>query len=67
MEVASAAPERGVDRDTENRILARLYGEPLESCPEGLYIPPDALRVFLESFISSGGRNSMSWTFPWRN
>jgi segregation and condensation protein A len=50
MEVASAAPERGVDRDTENRILARLYGEPLESCPEGLYIPPDALRVFLESF-----------------
>lgn len=50
MEVASAAAERGVDRDTENRILARLYGEPLEDCPEGLYIPPDALRVFLESF-----------------
>ena len=30
--------------------LARLYGEPLFSVPEGLYIPPDALEVFLESF-----------------
>lgn len=30
--------------------FARLYGEPLFKVPEGLYIPPDALRVFLESF-----------------
>lgn len=30
--------------------FARLYGEPLIKVPEGLYIPPDALRVFLESF-----------------
>lgn len=30
--------------------FARLYGEPLFQMPEGLYIPPDALRVFLESF-----------------
>lgn len=30
--------------------FARLYGEPLFQVPEGLYIPPDALRVFLESF-----------------
>lgn len=30
--------------------LARLYGEPLLSCPQGLYIPPDALRVILERF-----------------
>ena len=30
--------------------LALLYGEPLESWPQGLYIPPDALRVFLERF-----------------
>ena len=30
--------------------LARLYGEPLFKLPEDLYIPPDALEVFLEAF-----------------
>ena len=30
--------------------LAKLYGEPLFSMPEDLYIPPDALEVFLEAF-----------------
>ena len=30
--------------------LARLYGEPLFSMPTDLYIPPDALEVFLEAF-----------------
>ena len=30
--------------------LARLYGEPLFAMPEDLYIPPDALEVFLETF-----------------
>ena len=30
--------------------LARLYGEPLFDLPRDLYIPPDALRVFLEAF-----------------
>ena len=30
--------------------LARLYGEPLFSMPADLYIPPDALEVFLETF-----------------
>lgn len=30
--------------------LAKLYGEPIEALPDGLYIPPDALRVFLERF-----------------
>ena len=30
--------------------LARLYGEPLFKLPQDLYIPPDALRVFLEAF-----------------
>ncbi|HYA65243.1 MAG TPA: ScpA family protein [Burkholderiaceae bacterium] len=30
--------------------LARLYGEPLFSLPQDLYIPPDALEVFLEAF-----------------
>ena len=30
--------------------MARLYGEPLFSMPLDLYIPPDALEVFLETF-----------------
>ena len=30
--------------------LARLYGEPLFALPNDLYIPPDALQVFLEAF-----------------
>jgi segregation and condensation protein A len=30
--------------------LARLYGEPLFTLPQDLYIPPDALEVFLEAF-----------------
>ena len=30
--------------------VARLYGEPLFRIPQDLYIPPDALEVFLEAF-----------------
>ena len=30
--------------------LARLYGEPLFKMPEDLYIPPEALEIFLEAF-----------------
>lgn len=30
--------------------IARLYGEPLFNLPQDLYIPPDALEVFLETF-----------------
>jgi segregation and condensation protein A len=30
--------------------LARLYGEPLLKMPNDLYIPPDALEVFLDAF-----------------
>ena len=30
--------------------VARLYGEPLLEFPKDLYIPPDALEVFLEAF-----------------
>jgi segregation and condensation protein A len=30
--------------------VARLYGEPLFAMPHDLYIPPDALEVFLEAF-----------------
>ncbi|HNM56361.1 MAG TPA: segregation/condensation protein A, partial [Thauera aminoaromatica] len=31
-------------------VLARIYGEPLLELPKDLYIPPDALQVFLEAF-----------------
>ncbi len=31
-------------------VMARLYGEPLFAMPNDLYIPPDALEVFLEAF-----------------
>ena len=34
----------------DNVAVARLYGEPLFSLPRDLYIPPDALEVFLEAF-----------------
>ena len=30
--------------------LAKLYGEPLFTLPDDLYIPPDALEIFLEAF-----------------
>ena len=30
--------------------VARLYGEPLFTMPQDLYIPPDALEIFLEAF-----------------
>ena len=30
--------------------LARVYGEPVNELPHDLYIPPEALEVFLESF-----------------
>jgi segregation and condensation protein A len=35
---------------TDNVAVARLYGEPLFAMPTDLYIPPDALEVFLEAF-----------------
>ena len=31
-------------------VIARLYGEPLAHMPKDLYIPPDALEVFLDAF-----------------
>ena len=37
--------------DTVDTVaLARLYGEPLFKLPDDLYIPPDALEIFLEAF-----------------
>jgi segregation and condensation protein A len=43
----SAPPEPQV---IDQVAVARLYGEPLFSMPQDLYIPPDALEVFLEAF-----------------
>ena len=43
---AAMAPAEVVD----NVAVARLYGEPLFAMPTDLYIPPDALEVFLEAF-----------------
>ena len=34
----------------DQQALARLYGEPMFAMPHDLYIPPDALKVFLEAF-----------------
>ncbi|HUL42084.1 MAG TPA: ScpA family protein [Burkholderiales bacterium] len=31
-------------------VIARLYGEPVLEVPQDLYIPPDALEVFLDTF-----------------
>ncbi len=44
--LVAPAPEELVDQVA----LARLYGEPLFQLPTDLYIPPDALEVFLEAF-----------------
>ena len=44
--VAQAAMPEVVD----HVAVARLYGEPLFALPTDLYIPPDALEVFLEAF-----------------
>ncbi len=41
----SASPEV-----VDHVAVARLYGEPLFAMPQDLYIPPDALEVFLEAF-----------------
>ena len=46
-----AAPEvPGMPEVVDQVALARLYGEPLFALPTDLYIPPDALEVFLEAF-----------------
>ncbi len=44
------APAQGMPQVVDQVALARLYGEPLFSMPQDLYIPPDALEVFLEAF-----------------
>ncbi len=45
--IDSPAPSPAV---VDGIAVARLYGEPLFTMPTDLYIPPDALEVFLEAF-----------------
>ena len=40
----------GMPDVVDHVAVARLYGEPLFAMPQDLYIPPDALEVFLEAF-----------------
>ncbi len=45
-----ALPEASAPAVVDSVAVARLYGEPLFALPTDLYIPPDALEVFLEAF-----------------
>ncbi len=46
----SHLPTPGLPDVVDRVALAKLYGEPLFKLPQDLYIPPDALEVFLEAF-----------------
>jgi len=51
LEVLPSAPDMAGQLEVVDHVaVARLYGEPLFSMPNDLYIPPDALEVFLEAF-----------------
>jgi segregation and condensation protein A len=45
-----AGPIAAMPEVVDQVALARLYGEPLFALPNDLYIPPEALQVFLEAF-----------------
>lgn len=47
---AAAGSPGGDPQLVDGVALARLYGEPLFALPQDLYIPPDALEIFLEAF-----------------
>ncbi|HRO52626.1 MAG TPA: segregation/condensation protein A, partial [Alicycliphilus sp.] len=49
-QAAMPAPDPSMPEVVDQVALARLYGEPLFALPQDLYIPPDALEVFLEAF-----------------
>ena len=50
-DIAEGVPEAASLPDAVDQVaIARLYGEPLFRLPQDLYIPPDALEVFLEAF-----------------
>jgi len=45
-----ASPTVAMPDMVDQVAVARLYGEPLFKLPQDLYIPPEALEVFLEAF-----------------
>ena len=45
-----AGPDQPAIAPTADAAIARLYGEPLLRMPTDLYIPPDALEIFLDAF-----------------
>jgi segregation and condensation protein A len=47
---ALSVSDEGMPVVVDQVAVARLYGEPLFRMPTDLYIPPDALEVFLEAF-----------------
>jgi segregation and condensation protein A len=49
-EQPAVAEDAGLPEVVDQVALARLYGEPLFALPQDLYIPPDALEIFLEAF-----------------
>jgi segregation and condensation protein A len=49
-DLTPASPGENVTEVVDQIALARLYGEPLFALPADLYIPPDALEIFLETF-----------------
>ena len=49
-ETATTAGTPPADVTAAAPHVARLYGEPMPEMPKDLYIPPDALEVYLESF-----------------
>ena len=51
MQTPTEMPSQSAMPEVVDQVaLARLYGEPLFAMPQDLYIPPDALEVFLEAF-----------------
>jgi segregation and condensation protein A len=50
LDAAEAVPTAAMPQVVDHVAVARLYGEPLFQLPQDLYIPPDALEVFLEAF-----------------
>ena len=48
--LADARAEAPLPEAIDHVAVARLYGEPLFQLPTDLYIPPDALEIFLEAF-----------------
>ncbi|MEO6362532.1 MAG: ScpA family protein [Caldimonas sp.] len=49
-ELPAEAADATLAGAVDSVAVARLYGEPLFDLPHDLYIPPDALEVFLEAF-----------------